>query len=181
MNCPRWAVLLPAAALAIAACGSSSQQHHHAAASRSSAASAAVQQTQPPPPAQPSAEANWEQNSPGYQSWLDVGSDMHKLSEYLNAGDSFAIIGTGGVGFKLAQAAGAALQNPSPVDRHQYKRAMADFGFMGVSLTNNNFTDASSFAKKALRALHVWAAAAQPGASGMEGCGNWNLPQSSNC
>jgi hypothetical protein len=140
-----------------------------------------VQQTQPPPPAQPAAEANWEQNSPGYQSWLDVGSDIHKLSGYLNAGNSLAIIGIGGVGFKLAQAAGASLQNPSPVDRHEYKRAMADFGFMGVSLTNNNFTDASSFAKKALRALHAWATAAQPGASGVEGCGDWNLPQSNNC
>jgi hypothetical protein len=100
----------------------------------------------------------------------------------LDAGDTLAIIGPGGVGFKLAQAAGAALQNPSPVDRRVYKRAMANFGFMGVSLTNNNFNDADRFAKKAVRALHAWAVAAQPGATGMEGCGNWNLSsQSSNC
>ena len=180
MKYVRWAALLPAALVAIAACGSNSPQHHAAASHPATAA--AVQQTQPPPPpAQPAAEASWEENSPGYQSWLDVGSDMHKLSEDLNAGNSLAIIGTGGVGFRLAEAAGAALQNPSPVDRHQYKQAMANFGFMGVSLTNNNFTDASRFAKKALGFLHTWAGAAQPGASGMESCGNWNLPQSDNC
>ena len=136
----------------------------------------------PAPPPQPAAESNWEQNSPGYQSWLDVGADLHKVGRRLDAGDTLAIIGPGGVGFKLAEAAGAALQNPSPVDRRVYKRAMANFGFMGVSLTNNNFNDAARFAKKAVRALHAWASAAQLGATGMERCGNWNLSsQSTNC
>lgn len=176
MKYARWAALFLAVALA-AACGGKPPQHHTAA--------AAVQQTQPPPPppppAQPAAETNWEQNSSGYQSWLDVGSDMRQLNQDLNAGDSQDIIGTGGVGFQLAEAAGAALQNPSPVHRHEYKQAMANFGFMGVSLTNNNMTDAETFAKKALAALHSWAAGAQPGATGTEGCGDWNLPQSSNC
>ena len=59
---------------------------------------------------------------------------------------------------------------------------MANFGFMGVSLTNSNINDASKFATKAERYLHEWASAAQPGATGASGCGNWNLSaQSSNC
>jgi hypothetical protein len=47
---------------------------------------------------------------------------------------------------------------------------MANFGFMGVSLTNDNITDADNFAKKALKDLHTWAAAAQPGAMQSNNC-----------
>ena len=165
--------------LGLAACGSSGKTTPPA-----SATPAAVQQPPPPPPpppAQPAAEADWEQNSPGYQSWLDVGSDMQQLNQDLNAGDIQDITGTGGIGFHLAEAASAALQNPSPVHPREFKQAMANFGFMGVSLTNDNMTDADSFAKKALGDLQAWATAAQPGATGSGGCGGWNLPQSNNC
>jgi hypothetical protein len=129
----------------------------------------------------PDPEANWEQNSPGYQSWLDVGSDVYQIGQDTNAGNELAMFGVNGDGFKLAEAAGAALQNPSPVDTRDYKKAMANFGFMGVSLTNGNINDADTFVKKALTFLQAWATAAQPGATGSSACGDWNLPQSSNC
>jgi hypothetical protein len=171
---------LAIAVLALAAltgCGST-----HAATSHHAASSAPAAAQPPPPPPQPAAEANWETNSPGYQSWLDVGNDMYQLGQDMNAGNYTAMMGMGGHGFKLAQAAGAALQNPSPVDTGDYKKAMANLGFMGVSLTNGNTTDADNFAKKAMPALQAWATAAQPGASGSQGCGNWNLStQSQNC
>lgn len=147
--------------------------HHH---------SAAVPAVAPPPPPQPAAEANWEQNSPGYQSWLDVGSDMHQLGQDLNAGNTLAIMGVGGDGFKLAEAAGAALQNPSPVDRTDYKTAMGNFGLAGVAMEQGHFHIAAKFTSKALTALQAWATAAQPGASGSQLCGYWNLSaQSQNC
>ena len=172
------AAVAAVAAVGIAACGSSAPAAHH------HAAQPASQNTYvpPPPPAQPAAEANWEQNSPGYQSWIDVGSDFYQLGQDLDAGNYTAIYGVGGDGFKLAEAAAAALQNPSPVDRHAYKEAMANFGFAGVSLSNENVHDASKFAAKADRYLDEWATAAQPGATGASGCGNWNLSaQSNNC
>ena len=84
-------------------------------------------------------------------------------------------------GFQAGSGSNCRAAEPFPGGPPPIQAGMANFGFMGVSLTNNNFTDASSFAKKALKFLHVWAAVAQPGASGMEVCGNWNLPQSSNC
>jgi len=166
-----------AACLGLAACSSSASKPKPT----PSATPAAVQQTTPPPPAQPAAEANWEQNSAGYQSWLDVGSDMHQLGQDLNAGNMLAVTGNGGIGFEVFEASAAALQNPSPVDSHAYKVAMANFGFMGAALVNDNINAADTFTKKAFRHLQAWAAVAQPGATGTEGCGNWNLPQSSNC
>jgi hypothetical protein len=174
------AALALGASFALAACSATGAKPVHKPAA-ASAAPAAVQQTSPPPPAQPAAEANWEQNSPGYQSWLDVGSDMYQIGQDLDAGNTLALMGTGGEGFQLAEAAAAALQNPSPVHPWEYKHAMANFGLMGAALDTGNINGADSFAKTALGDLHSWAAAAQPGATGTGGCGNWNLPESSNC
>jgi hypothetical protein len=186
---PRYpvAVLTPATALvlalAVAGCASSGS----ASAVRHTVAAAAVSPSPipadtsapvPAPPPQPQAEANWETNSPGYQSWLDVGADVNKLGSVLDAGNYVA---AGRVGLKMAEAAAAALRAHSPVDRHEFKQAMGNLGLMGAALTSGNMTAGDHEAHKALRALRIWATAAQPGAAGADGCGDWTLPQSSNC
>jgi hypothetical protein len=68
------------------------------------------------------------------------------------------------------------------VDTADYKTAMGNFGLEGVAVEQGHYSIAAKFAKKAEKAIQAWATAAQPGATGSEGCGNWNLSaQSQNC
>lgn len=167
-----------ALAAALAACTTSSKPAPKPTHPATAAATAAPVATTP---AQPAAEASWEQTG-GYQSWIDVGNDVQQMGSDLNAGNTLALMGTGGAGFTLAEAASAALGSPSPVDTRAYKRAMANFGFAGVSTDNGNWNDAATFMKKALARMQAWATQAQPGATGEDGCGAWNLSaDSQNC
>lgn len=61
------------------------------------------------------------------------GQDVYRIGQDIDAGDYLALYAVTGDGFKLAGAAAAALQNPSPVDTHAYKEATANFGFAGAA------------------------------------------------